>query len=93
MQKDLHNLPPDLGAPNLLKRATTEDGQTLTFFNSDDIKFDKDDPITKLNLTRLEMERSIRRRMEAVLTDEQRAQCRQKPIQQVLFGADQVFGL
>lgn len=75
------------------KVAKTADGETITFYSSEDLKPRDDDPLVPLAKRRHELDRDTRRSIERVLTPEQRDECRQPAIGHIEVGTDSYWGL
>jgi hypothetical protein len=75
------------------KVATTAEGETITFYSSEDLKPTNDDPLVPLTKRRHELDRDTRRSIERVLTPEQRDACRQPPIGHIQLGEHSHWGL
>ncbi|GJQ29309.1 MAG: hypothetical protein HBSAPP03_11930 [Phycisphaerae bacterium] len=73
--------------------ATTEDGNTISFYSSDALKPPADDPMIALRERRFELDRATRRKVEAVLTASQREAVRQPAQDMVVFDFEDVWGL
>ncbi len=93
-EEDATKLPSVLrGSDNGSKTATTADGEVVTFFSSDSQTVNRESPAYKLQLRRYELEAEAKRRISGVLSADQRAECRQPPINMLVFGDDEYWGL
>lgn len=73
--------------------ATTSEGETISFYSSADIKADPNDPMTPLQERRYDLDRTIRRKVEAVLTPEQKDAVKQPTQDMILIDFDEPWGL
>ncbi|MFZ4575070.1 MAG: hypothetical protein ACOYN0_11775 [Phycisphaerales bacterium] len=73
--------------------ATTADGEVITFYSPGKDSVDKESPAYKLQQRRFQLESETKRRINGFLTPEQRDACRQPPVDQLLFGEDDFWGL
>jgi hypothetical protein len=78
---------------NALQTAMTADGQEINFMSSANIKANPDDPLVKLKLRRLELDRDTKQKLMPILKEAQAEACRQPPAEQLLFGEDEFWGL
>lgn len=93
-EEDATKLPLVLrGSDHGSKTATTADGEVITFYSSDSESVNKEAPAYKLQLRRYELEAETKRRISGILSAEQRAECRQPPIDMLVFGEDDYWGL
>lgn len=75
------------------KTATTADGEVITFFSPSSGTVDKESPAYKLQLRRFQLESETKRQVNGLLNAEQRDECRQPPIDMLVFGEDDYWGL
>lgn len=92
-EREVNIKPVQLDPSSGSKVATTADGETITFYSSQDLKPRDDDPRVPLVKRRYELDRDTRRSIERVLTPEQRDACRQPAIEHIMLGGDSVWGL
>lgn len=78
---------------NAMQTATTADGEEISFMSSANIKAKPDDPLVKVKLRRLELDRDTRQKLMPILKEAQAEACRQPPAEQLLFGEDEFWGL
>ncbi|MCX5690888.1 MAG: hypothetical protein NTV94_14075 [Planctomycetota bacterium] len=78
---------------NAMQTATTADGQEINFISSANIKANPDDPLVKVKLRRLELDRDTKQKLMPILKEAQAEACRQPPAEQLLFGEDEFWGL
>lgn len=76
-----------------MQTATTADGEEITFMSSANIKANPDDPLVKVKLRRLELDRDTKQKLLPILKEAQAEACRQPPAEQLLFGEDELWGL
>lgn len=76
-----------------LQVATTDKGETISFYSSNSLKRDENDPMNPLHERRFELDRDTRRKVEAVLSQEQREAVRQAPQDMILIDFGEVWGL
>lgn len=79
--------------PRIAKPSRTEAFIVVTFFSSDSQTVNRESPAYKLQLRRYELEAEAKRRISGVLSADQRAECRQPPINMLVFGDDEYWGL
>jgi hypothetical protein len=75
------------------KTATTADGEVITFFSPASGTVDKESPAYKLQLRRFQLESDTKRQVNGLLSADQRDECRQPPIDMLVFGEDDYWGL
>ena len=81
------------GSDSGSKTATTADGEVITFFSPASGTVDKESPAYKLQLRRFQLESDTKRQVNGLLNAEQRDECRQPPIDMLVFGDDDYWGL
>lgn len=93
-EKQEKKKPSRLDAENSnLQVATTDKGETISFYSSASLKRDDNDPMNPLHERRYELDRGTRRKIEAVLSQEQRDAIRQPPQDMILIDFEEVWGL
>ncbi|CAG0983714.1 hypothetical protein PHYC_01907 [Phycisphaerales bacterium] len=73
--------------------ATTSTGESISFYSSANLKSDPNDPMTPLQQRRFDLDRTTRRKVEAVLTPEQKDAVKQPTQDMILIDFDEPWGL
>jgi len=89
-ERQTNRLPAQLDPKNSKATvATTADGQQIQFWSSANMKAAPDDPMTRLNERRFELDRDTRKRLEPILNESQRTSVRQPMSEHLYFFFDE----